>query len=111
MVIKTAHSLGVTDYDESNYARLPNGEAFLRGFTNHLDLLGPEAKPRPGAVGLFRTTRYPMHCAIFSLKHGRLHLIHGHAFCRKVVEEPYAHEWPGSLTHLLEFPGAEPWRD
>lgn len=108
LIIKVAHALEVTDFDSTNYGRQPDGKTLLELFDEHL-VRKATRTPEPGDAGLFRESVHPLHCAIFSWRRGRLHLVHGHATRRKVVEEPFDHEWPERLIYVHEFPGVEPW--
>ena len=59
----------------------------------------------PGDVLVFADAAYPCHCGFLTAKHGVPHLLHSHALRRKVLEEPYAGEWPLKVKLAFRFRG------
>ncbi len=57
----------------------------------------------PGDVLVFADAAYPCHCGFLTAKHAVPHLLHAHALRRKVIEEPYAGEWPLEVKFAFRF--------
>jgi hypothetical protein len=58
-----------------------------------------------GDVLVFADAAYPCHCGFRTIKHEEPHLLHAHALRRKVIEEPYAGEWPARVKLAFRFRG------
>lgn len=99
--VVVARALGITTYDVSGYSRVPNPSLL-----QHLKRVGDEipiAQAEPGDFFAIRDEAYPFHVAFLSEKDGVPHIIHAHARRRMVVEESFANEWPGLVTHAFRF--------
>ena len=104
LVVLVGRALGLCDYDTSAYGRRPAGQGFVQHFRACMDGIGiPEA--RPGDVLVFADAAYPCHCGFLTTKHDQPHLLHAHALRRKVIEEPYAGEWPARVKLAFRFRG------
>jgi len=106
LVVLVAKDLGLSDYDTTSYRRHAQGQAFVEHFRANMDPV-PVAEMRPGDVLLFADGAYPCHAGIVSERHGVSYLVHAHATRRKVVEEPYAGEWPGKVKFCFRFRGLD----
>lgn len=104
LVVVVARELGLTDYDATGYGRHALGQAFVDHFRAAMDPV-PVSAMRPGDVPVFADSVYPCHCGVISLRHDVLHLIHAHALRRRVIEEPYAGEWPLKIKFVFRFRG------
>lgn len=93
LVVLVGRTLGLCDYDTSAYGRRPAGQGFVQHFRAAMDGI-PLPKIGPGDVLVFADAAYPCHCGFLTTKHEQNHLLHAHALRRKVIEEPYAGEWP-----------------
>ncbi|MFA5662406.1 C40 family peptidase [Castellaniella sp.] len=103
--VVVASRLGITDYDSLDYGRKP-----VPGLVDHIRLVADEIpidSAMPGDFFLIRDQGYPFHVAFVSEKHGVKHIIHAHARRRKVVEEPFAHEWPGLIMSAWRLKGVQ----
>lgn len=103
LLVCVARALGLSDYDCTGYSRRPQGQGFVSHFRAVLDPL-PLPEASSGDVLVFADGRYPCHCGFLSHRHGVPHLLHAHALRRKVIEEPYAGEWPGKIKFAFRFP-------
>lgn len=94
LVAKTAHQLGISDYDWTNYQRYASwASEFESHFSNNMDRVRI-TEIRPGHVVIFRQEQFPCHCGIVGERAGRgLSLIHAYILRRKVVEEDFTGEW------------------
>jgi hypothetical protein len=102
LVVLVGRALGLADYDTTAYSRRPEGQGFVRHFRAAMHgILLPEAGP--GDVLVFADAAYPCHCGFLTAKHGVPHLLHAHALRRKVIEEPYAGEWPMKVKFAFRF--------
>ncbi len=63
----------------------------------------PSARAGPGDILVFADAAYPCHCGFLTVKHEQPHLLHAHALRRKVIEEPYAGEWPAKVKFAFRF--------
>lgn len=102
LLILVGSALGLQAEDMYGYKRSPDGRTFQEHIfrqTVH------ENSPRPGSIGLFRESRFPTHCGIFAEQDGQLTLIHAYMPARKVIEEPFIHEWPDQLVAVRSFIG------
>jgi hypothetical protein len=86
-------------------ARRPPGTVARRNGERRCIAL-PEAGP--GDVLVFADAAYPCHCGFLTEKHGVPHLLHAHALRRKVIEEPYAGEWPLKVKFAFRFRSSPP---
>ena len=57
----------------------------------------------PATCLVFADSAYPCHCGFLTTKHGQPHLLHAHALRRKVIEEPYAGEWPAKVKFAFRY--------
>jgi cell wall-associated NlpC family hydrolase len=102
LVVLVGRELGLGNYDTAAYGRRPEGQGFVQHFRAAMDgVLLPEA--RPGDVLVFADAAYPCHCGFLTGKHDVPHLLHAHALRRKVIEEPYAGEWPAKVKFAFRF--------
>ena len=92
-MVLLGRGLGLPDYDTAAYGRRPDGQGFAQHCRAAMDGL-PLPEAGPGNVLVFADAAYPCHCGFLTGKHGVPHLLHAHALRRKVIEEPYAREWP-----------------
>ncbi len=98
-------TLGLFDYDRTNYSWQPSGilldELEKAGFVK----LPEEAEPEFGDVGVFWLTKRQVvqHIAIFT-EHGMLHTFQD---VGKVVEHVVDHTWRKRLAGVYRFPGVD----
>ena len=104
LVVMVAHALVLSRYDFRGYGRRAHGQAFVEHFQASMDPLRV-AEAQPGDVLVFADHAYPCHCGFLTEKFGQPHLIHAHVTRRKVVEEPYAAEWPEKVKFAFRFRG------
>jgi cell wall-associated NlpC family hydrolase len=104
LVVMVARALKLTDYDSTNYSRRAHGQAFVEHFRAGMDGIRV-AEAAPGDVLVFADHAYPCHCGFLTTKWGQPHLLHAHITRRKVVEEPYAGEWPAKVKFAFRFRG------
>jgi cell wall-associated NlpC family hydrolase len=102
LVVLVGRELGLADYDTHAYSRRPEGQGFVQHFRAAMDGI-PLPEARLGDVLVFADTAYPCHCGFLTEKLGQPHLLHAHALRRKVIEEPYAGEWPAKVKFAFRF--------
>jgi cell wall-associated NlpC family hydrolase len=102
LVVLVGRGLGLADYDTSAYSRRPAGQGFVEHFRAAMAGLRL-LEAATGDVLVFADAAYPCHCGFLTLKHDAPHLLHAHALRRKVIEEPYAGEWPVKVKFAFRF--------
>lgn len=92
-------TLGLTDYDVIDYARLPDERAMRA----HINAAGfrPVELARPGDVALMRFTRAAQHVGILT----GTTLIHAWMQAGRVVEHRLDDHWRGRIVASFSFPG------
>lgn len=102
LVVCVARALRLSDYDSTGYSRRAQGQGFVEHFRSNMDGVAiPDA--RSGDVLVFADQAYPCHCGFLTQRLGHPHLLHAHATRRKVIEEPYAGEWPIKVKFAFRF--------
>ena len=99
-----ARALGLADHDVAGYGRHSTGLAFVDQFRAAMDPV-PMADVLPGDVLVFADAAYPCHCGFRTEFRDTPHLLHAHAQRRRVIEEPYAGEWPAKARFAFRFRG------
>jgi cell wall-associated NlpC family hydrolase len=102
LVTLVAKALGLADYDTTGYGRRAQGQVFVEHFRANMEGV-PIPEARPGDVLVFADHAYPCHCGFRTERPGRPHLLHAHATRRRVIEEPYAGEWPAKVKFAFRF--------
>ncbi len=100
LIVYVAKALGLSDFDLTDYKKIPGKEAITRhvtaaGYPEH-----PKADMRPGDVLILRFGRYLEHSAIVSDR-GIIHA------CEKyggVVEHGLDEEWRSRIISVHSFP-------
>jgi len=107
LVILVGKSLGLSDYDSTNYQRRTTGTKFLNHFKPYMNqkhILSAST----GDVLLFRDTQYPCHVAIVSEINGNQTIIHAHALLKKVLEERLDQaDWLERRVACFEYKGLD----
>lgn len=108
LVAKTAHELGLTEYDNTNYPRRPDG-SFMRYFVEGGCIRVPLGDAEDGDVLVFAERGLACHCGIRTTYHGRPAVIHAHRTRGKVIEEPLdqSRAVVGRPTAAFRLPGVE----
>ena len=105
LVIKVAHSLGLSDFDFTNYSRRPDGATLQNLCDCHMSRYVGD--PYPGMVALIRFWKHPQHLAIIG-DHaipGQVTLIHAHSHAHGVVEHILDRTWRDRIVALYVLPG------
>jgi cell wall-associated NlpC family hydrolase len=102
LVVLVGRALGLSDYDTTAYSRRPQGQGFVQHFRACMNPI-PLLEAVAGDVLVFADAAYPCHCGFLTIKHEQPHLLHAHALRRKVIEEPYAGEWPARVKFAFRF--------
>lgn len=102
LVVCVARGLDLSDYDSTGYGRRAQGQGFVEHFRSNMDAV-PIPHARPGNVLVFADHAYPCHCGFLTERLGHPHLLHAHATRRKVIEEPYAGEWPARVKFAFRL--------
>ena len=109
LVILVGKTLGVVDYDTTNYQRRTHGHDFLNHFRKNMKEK-PVINAIPGDVLLFRDKQFPCHSTIVGLTNdgSALTIIHAHALRRKVIEERLDQgDWMNLRVACFEYIGLE----
>ena len=107
VLIKSAHEVGITDYDTLNYPRRPVPQDFLRELKGLMDRI-QKRDAGHGDVMVFREPRHPCHVGILDIdERARMHVIHAYAPARKVVREPMSRERWDRAVMAFRIPGIE----
>lgn len=103
VVAKTAHTLGISEFDWTNYQRMATwSNEFERIFEENMDRVRRD-EIKPGMAVIFRQEQFPCHCGIIGDSRNGLTLIHAYIIRRKVVEERFEGEWSDPRTFLGAF--------
>ena len=102
LVVLVARALELADHDSTAYGRRAQGQGFVEHFRAHMDGVAI-TQARPGDVLVFADQAYPCHCGFLTERLERPHLLHAHATRRRVIEEPYAGEWPAKIKFAFRF--------
>lgn len=98
LVVGVAQALGLSDFDKTDYSRLPDGD-MLRAVCD-ANMTGIAlADVAPGDVLLFKFDQFPQHLAIVG-EHpsGGLSIIHAYAPAHKVVEVRLDEGWVSRIV-------------
>lgn len=107
LVICVARNLGLKDsnFDISNYGRLPTGDELRRNLREHLDLIeGPYEAYKPGDILLMRIETDPQHLGILTEAD---YMIHAYAQLRRVTEHRIDSLWQSRIIEAYSFRGVE----
>jgi cell wall-associated NlpC family hydrolase len=105
LLVVVGRALGVPHEDRTDYTDYPTAERVIQNVMDRYLELAPAASAWPGSIGLFADERLPCHCGLFSLQHGRVHLIHAMLRRRVVLEEPWLNGRGFRLIRRYQFPG------
>lgn len=104
LVIMVAQSLGLTDFDITDYGRIPDGVTIRDLLDEHMDRV-PEALP--GDVMLFRYTLLDQHMAIRAALDGRPTIIHARGDVGRVVETGFDRLWQRRAVAAYRYRGLD----
>lgn len=105
LVIGVAQELGLSDFDVTGYARLPDGEYLKALCDKHLSRI-PLNAIQPGDVLLMKFAEHPQHLAIVAdYAHGGDSIIHAYAPSKKVVETRLDTTWWLRVVAAYRIPG------
>lgn len=107
LVVLVGRDLGLTTYDAGGYRREPDGQRLVAHFRAAMDPV-PVSLMVPGDALVFADAAYPCHVGLLAHRSDRPSLIHAHALRRRVIEEPYAGEWPAKVKFCFRFRGLDP---
>ena len=111
LIVRVAHDLGLSGYDETGYARLARGRSLIAALEAHCRKV---TDPQPGDVVCFRYDSNPQHVGMLT-DHpgGGLGLIHANAkagglgLVGRVTECRYADPWPERAVAAFALPAVE----
>lgn len=105
LVIKVAHSLGLSSFDADGYSRVPSGHRMRR----ELLALTEEVETnemRPGDILHFAFSHQPQHVALIT-RADPLSIIHADSVVGRVVEHILDDEWLDKVRGVYRIPGVE----
>jgi hypothetical protein len=106
LVICVAHDLGLSDFDTSDYGRLPQGHEMRRLMREHCVELPANNAFAPGLVALMRFDAEEQHLAIVGdYPYGGYSLVHALVQERRVVEHRLDALWRSRTVALYQLPG------
>lgn len=98
LVIGVAHALGLSDFDSTNYGRIPNPLVMGRGLRDNMIKVDTI---EPGCVLWFAFQSAPMHVGIVT----DTGLIHAYSLAGKVIETGLDPQWLERKRGCFRFPG------
>jgi len=105
LVIGVAQRFGISQFDTSDYGRIPDPVRMKALLDEHLDVV-PVDDHQPGDIGWIRFVKDPQHLVIFS----DCGIIHSYANARKCVEHGFDTEWKRRLVAVYRYRGVAPWQ-
>lgn len=103
VVAKTAHTLGISEFDWTNYQRRATwSKEFEAVFEGNMRRVQRD-QIVPGIAVIFKQEQLACHCGIIGNGRNGLTLIHAYLIRRKVVEERFEGEWSDPRTFLAAF--------
>lgn len=106
LVILVCKELGISDFDITDYGRMPDGrmDEYCRHNLNVLRM----GEVRPGDVLTFRWERHSSHMAIVSdVTDAGVYIVHAYLKNRKVVEHRMDNMWLALVSGCYEIRGLE----
>jgi cell wall-associated NlpC family hydrolase len=101
LIIKVAHNLGITDFDETNYARRPDSLRLMELLNQHA--VKTKSHGQPGDILLLSFQGAAQHLAIMT----DIGMIHAYAAARKVVEHAVNEQWRSRIVDIYQYPGVK----
>jgi cell wall-associated NlpC family hydrolase len=105
LIVMVCQTLGLSDYDSTNYGRDPDPMKFLPHFTNGGAVRINPKDAKDGDLVIFRQDKFPCHSGILATMHGARSVIHAHAGRHKVKEELVPDDAP--IVACYHLPGVE----
>lgn len=99
LVMHVCKDLGLGEFEEKGYGRVPDGQLLKRRIEEHCTPL-PEMVP--GALLLFRIRTDPQHCGI-ATDSGKF--IHAYQGCYYVAEGTLDSRWSKRIVQVYALPG------
>src|SRR5437660_820030 len=96
-----AHELGLSEFDETGYGRLPEARRLIAGLNTNMDRV--QGEPQMGDVLLMRFQTDPQHVAIVT----DLGILHAYMATRKVVEHSLDDLWRSRVIAAYSYRGLE----
>ncbi len=103
LVICLANKMGMSDFDTTDYDRIPDGETLQALCDQHMKAI-KLSELRPADILLMRFDVHPQHMAIVTDYPGALGVIHAYANARKVVEHRLDDVWLSRVVRAYRFP-------
>lgn len=106
LVVMVAHDLGLSEFDTTNYGRLPEGDRLLQICQDNL-VQQPKTPLMPGQVVAMRFDGNTQHLGIIGTYpvEGEVSLIHSYANARKCTEHRLDTVWTNRIVEVFDFPG------
>lgn len=105
VITRVANALGVSDFDTTDYPRVPDSHTLKALCDEHMDreAAGPDCAERaaPGMVILIRFGRHPHHLAIRTF----LGIVHAYQFAGRVIETSYDFPWRRRTVGVYRYRG------
>lgn len=102
LVVRVAHDLGLSDYDNFGYRRIAEARRLEEELDSQM-LRVPEHLAKPGDVLLMQYAGNPQHVGI-KTDYG---VIHAMITAKKVVEHRLDHVWASRVIRAYQFKGIE----
>jgi NlpC/P60 family putative phage cell wall peptidase len=106
LLICVARELGLSSFDVTGYARLPDGRQLKATCERLMEPIGLDAAG-PGDVVLLRWTRQPQHVAIVADGPGYRTIIHAHEQAGQCVEHILDEIWARRVVRAYRIPGVD----
>lgn len=106
LLICVGKELGLSDFDVTGYARVPDGRMLQAHCDAHLIRIARD-EVRPGDVLLMRWRRYPQHVAIMADGGEPCSIIHAYEDVGRCVEHRLDETWAARIVQAYRIRGVE----
>ncbi len=102
LVICVMHKLGLSDFDYTNYAKMPPADLMTKTMREILQVI-PNDQMQPGDLLRFRVAGEPIHVGIAT----DVGVIHAVQSASGVVEHRLDHAWQKRIVETYRIPGVQ----
>jgi NlpC/P60 family putative phage cell wall peptidase len=105
LVIGVCRELGLSNFDKSDYSRIPDGAMLKQTCDENMTLI-PFDDAQIGDVLLFKFNSHPQHLALIGdYPSGGFSIIHAYSLARKVIETRLDDVWLARVVACYRLPG------
>ena len=103
LIVYPAHTLGLSDFDNTNYSRSPDGVSLERTLNQQMQRI-PFTAVSPGDILLFAFLKNAQHLAIVT-QLNPIYIIHSHEPNGRVIEHRLDSVWRGYIRGSYRYHG------